>query len=207
MLASTSTLTTILFALATVASGAPTMNRSLKDQAYSPSGWHSRATPLHDGSAYDVEKSNVVFGMTRSTRLEPEGFTVLFLKPNVAIDATGRVLEVRDRDFSALATLAAETTGLPDTGAFRNMWSVKQKHSDWPIDGLNVVTSSGTYTVSVYGHDGVTTTLDPPVGNITDLPPSLNKMFTLGKEGRSGYVRGEGDVAMISKAKAALETE
>ncbi|KAG9086920.1 hypothetical protein FRC06_002816 [Ceratobasidium sp. 370] len=207
MFTSTSAVTAILFALATVSSGAPTVDRLPERRGYSPSGWHSRTRPLQGGPAYNVNKSNVVFGMTRSTRLEPDGFTVLFLKPNVAIDAMGRVLEVKSRDFSALATLAAETTSLPDTGAFQNLWSVKQSHSDWPIDELYVTTSGGMYTVSVYGQDGVTTTLDPPVGNITDLPPSLNKMFTLAKEGRSGFVSGGADVAMISKAKAALQTE
>ncbi|KAG8738129.1 hypothetical protein FRC10_007251 [Ceratobasidium sp. 414] len=206
MLRSTSAVTAIIFALATVSSGAPT-DRLPERRAYSPGGWHSRTTLLPDGPAYSVNKSNVVFGVTRSTRLEPDGFTVLFLKPNVAIDAMGRVLEVKSRDFSVLTTLAAETTSLPDTGAFGNMWSVKQGHSDWPIDQLYVATSSEMYAVSVYGHDGVTTALDPPVGNITDLPPSLNKMFTMAKEARSGYVSGGADVAMISKARAAIQSE
>lgn len=50
------------------------------------------------------------------------GFSVAFFKPNVAIDAMGRVLVVPQDDFDALANLAQQVSGLPETGAFRNQW-------------------------------------------------------------------------------------
>lgn len=50
------------------------------------------------------------------------GFSVALFKPNVAVDAMGRVFVLTEEDFSALSALAAETAGLPTTGSFRNQW-------------------------------------------------------------------------------------
>lgn len=43
-------------------------------------------------------------------------------KPDVAIDAMGRVLKVQPDDFEALKDLSQSVSTLPDTGAFRNQW-------------------------------------------------------------------------------------
>ncbi|KAG8712043.1 hypothetical protein FRC11_001159, partial [Ceratobasidium sp. 423] len=87
-----------------------------------PSGWYSRATPHPDGANYDVKQENVVFGLTRNSKVEQDGFSVALFKPNVAVDAMGRVWALTDKDFDALTKLATLTIGLPDTGAFRNQW-------------------------------------------------------------------------------------
>ena len=50
------------------------------------------------------------------------GFSVALFKPNVAIDAMGRVLIVAQEDFTALEELARSVSSLPETGAFRNQW-------------------------------------------------------------------------------------
>ncbi|KAG8736338.1 hypothetical protein FRC11_002705, partial [Ceratobasidium sp. 423] len=48
--------------------------------------------------------------------------------------------------------------------------------TDYPIDQLYIATSSGLHTIGVYSHDGETTTLKPPVGEITDLPTFLGSL-------------------------------
>ncbi|KAG8742509.1 hypothetical protein FRC10_001343 [Ceratobasidium sp. 414] len=192
----------------------------------SPSGWHSRAMPHPDGAAYDVQKGNVIFGMTRNAPVESNGFSVALFKPNVAIDAMGRVYVLNSEDFSALASLASEAANLPDTGSFRNQWRqvalpcalvlvrlifestrVKHDRTDYPIDQLFVATSKGLHTIGIYGHDGQTTTLEYPVGEITNLPAPLNSIVTLAKEGRNGFERGTENTEVVSKVKAALRNE
>ncbi|KAG9084206.1 hypothetical protein FRC07_013691 [Ceratobasidium sp. 392] len=166
---------TIILALFTLSPSSAAIPHPPSLKMASPSGWHSRATPHPDGAAYDVRKENVIFGMTRNTRVEPEGFSVALFKPNVAVDAMGRV--------------------------------VKHDRTDYPIDQLYVSTSNGLHTIGVYGHDGETTTLKPPVGDITDLPTPLNSIITLAKEGRNGFERGTQNDEVVSKVKAVLQDE
>ncbi|CUA68889.1 hypothetical protein RSOLAG22IIIB_13842 [Rhizoctonia solani] len=172
-----------------------------------PTGWYSRATPHPDGAKYDIKKENVVLGLTRNSRVEQDGFSVALFKPNVAVDAMGRVWVLDEKDFDALSKLATLTAQLPDTGAFRNQWRVAHDRTDYPIDQLYVATSSGLHTIGVYGHDGQTTTLKPPVGDITDLPTSLNSLVTLAKEGRDGFQRGQENAEVTSKVKACFRDE
>ncbi|QRV92449.1 hypothetical protein RhiJN_20467 [Ceratobasidium sp. AG-Ba] len=198
---------TILLALFALSSSTPPSPHLSNLRMTVPTGWHSRAQPHPDGSAYDVKKENAVFGMMRSTRVEPEGFTVALFKPNVAVDAMGRVLVLTKEDFSALSSLAAETATLPNTGSFRNQWRVKHDRTDYPIEQLYVATSNGLHTIGVYGHDGQTTTLKPPVGNIANLPAPLNSIITVAKEGRNGFERGTENTEVVSKVKAVFNTE
>ncbi|KAG9096413.1 hypothetical protein FRC06_008689 [Ceratobasidium sp. 370] len=203
---------TILLALFTFSCSSPVAPHLPHLRMASPSGWHSRATPHPDGAAYDVQKENIVFAMTRNTRVEPNGFSVALFKPNVAIDAMGRVFVLNHEDFSALASLAAEAANLPDTGSFRNQWRqvappFKHDRTDYPIDELHVATSKGLHSIGIYGHDGQTTTLKPPVGDITNLPPPLNSIVTLAKEGRNGFERGTENTEVVSKVKAVLGDE
>ncbi|CAE6347365.1 unnamed protein product [Rhizoctonia solani] len=172
-----------------------------------PTGWYSRATPHPDGANYDIKKDNAVLGLLRNSRVEPEGFSVALFKPNVAVDAMGRVLVLNDRDFDALTKLATLTRELPDTGAFRNQWRVKHDRTDYSIDQLYVSIPSGLRTIGVYGHDGETTTLNPPVGEITDLPTTLNSLVTLAKEGREGFQRGQENTEVTNKARACFADE
>ncbi|QRV92748.1 hypothetical protein RhiJN_20766 [Ceratobasidium sp. AG-Ba] len=220
---------------------------AIEARSSSATGWHKRSEPYPDGSSYVVKQENLVFGLGRSTRLEPEGrayiqhfvtnvlkiliafvsgFTVAFFKPDVAIDAMGKVLKVRADDFTALVDKAYETLGLPESDTFGNLWryeacfliieiklstvrlSVKQPVTDLPIDRLLIAGSSPSidqqHIISVYGHDGVTRELEEPVGGYTELPESLNDILTLGKEARENYVSGEEDKAVVDAANAVL---
>ncbi|KAG8718142.1 hypothetical protein FRC08_005852 [Ceratobasidium sp. 394] len=198
---------TILLALFTLSSSSPAAPHLSRLIMTAPSGWHSRAMPHPDGAAYDIQKENVIFGMTRNARVEPSGFSVALFKPNVAIDAMGRVYVLNDDDFSALVSLASEAAELPNTGGFRNQWRVKHDRTGYPIDQLYVATSKGLHTIGVYGHDGQTTTLEPPVHDITNLPAQLNSIITLAKEGRDGFERGTENAEVVSKVKAVLNDE
>ncbi|KAG8757972.1 hypothetical protein FRC12_010131 [Ceratobasidium sp. 428] len=200
-------LLTILLAFFTLTPSSSTTPHLPSLRMTAPFGWHSRATPHPDGAAYDVQKENVIFGMARNTRVEPEGFSVALFKPNVAVDAMGRVWTLSEQDFSALTSLASECANLPDTGSFRNQWRVKHDRTDYPIDQLYVSTSKGLHAIGVYGHDGQTTTLKPPVGEIINLPAPLNSLVTLAKEGRDGFERGTENTEVVSKVKAVLQAE
>lgn len=147
-----------------------------------------------------------------------------FFKPDVAIDAMGKVLKVKENDFSTLTALAKKNTNLPVSDIFGNLWrwapydnfsyatnltllfSVKQPVTDLAIDRLSVVSSSpdDQYLISVYGHDGKTKELEEPVGSYTELPDDLNKTLTLGKEARDGYIRGEENKVVVAAANAVL---
>ncbi|KAG8698110.1 hypothetical protein FRC09_007429 [Ceratobasidium sp. 395] len=185
-------LLTILLAFFTLTPSSSTTPHLPSLRMTAPFGWHSRATPHPDGAAYDVQKENVIFGMARNTRVEPEGFSVALFKPNVAVDAMGRVWTLSEQDFSALTSLASE---------------VKHDRTDYPIDQLYVSTSKGLHAIGVYGHDGQTTTLKPPVGEIINLPAPLNSLVTLAKEGRDGFERGTENTEVVSKVKAVLQAE
>ncbi|KAG8714070.1 hypothetical protein FRC09_018029 [Ceratobasidium sp. 395] len=185
-------LLTILLAFFTLTPSSSTAPHLPSLRMTAPAGWLSRATPHPDGAAYDVQKEKVIFGMARNTRVEPEGFSVALFKPNVAVDAMGRVWTLNEQDFSALTSLASE---------------VKHDRTDYPIDQLYVSTSKGLHAIGVYGHDGQTTTLKPPVGEITNLPAPLNSLVTLAKEGRDGFERGTENTEVVSKVKAVLQAE
>lgn len=88
-----------------------------------------------------------------------------------------------------------------------NSWTISVKHdrTDYPIDQLYVATSNGLRPIGVYGHDGQTTTLKTPVGDITELPSSLNTLVTLAKEGRNGFERGTENNEVTGKVKAILQ--
>ncbi|QRV77940.1 hypothetical protein RhiJN_05955 [Ceratobasidium sp. AG-Ba] len=210
---------TALFAFSSISMATPIENlrtlfvpaptgRAIEPRSSSATGWHKRSEPHPDGSSYVVKQENLVLGLGRSTRREPEGFTVAFFKPDVAIDAMGKVLKVKADDFSALVDKAYETVGLPQSDLFGNLWSVKQPVSDLAIDRLLTAGSSSSidqqHIISVYGHDGVTRELEEPVGGYTELPESLNDILTLGKEAREDYIFGEEDTAVVDAANAVL---
>ncbi|KAB5590691.1 hypothetical protein CTheo_5862 [Ceratobasidium theobromae] len=171
----------------------------------SPTGWHSRSTPHQDGPAYDIRKENLVLGMARNSKVEPEGFSVAFFKPNVAVDAMGRVLVVPESDWTAIVNLATQTLSLPTTGEWMNQWRVKHDRTCYPIDQLCVAKPDGRlHVISVYGHDGQTTQLQPPVHGRNNLPDSINTLISYAKEGREGFELGEENTQVTDRIKPIL---
>jgi len=178
----------------------------------SPPGWHSRAVQHPGRDTFEPSRNTLAFGVLLNSRVEPEGFTVAFFKPDVAVDAMGHILRVGAEDWNAIDSLvntAVGDHGVPDAGGFRNQWRIKQARTGYPIDWLRVPVpgSSKLKDLSVYGFDGTTTELASPVHGITQFPSVLVKLFTLVKEGREGFVRGEEDSAVVDKVKAILQEE
>lgn len=79
MIAATHIVLAAMLAFSTVSTAAAVPTDDLVRRDYSAAGWHSRAEPHPAGSSYQVNKQNLVFGLGRSTRLEPEGSTHLKL--------------------------------------------------------------------------------------------------------------------------------
>ncbi|VDB87099.1 unnamed protein product [Peniophora sp. CBMAI 1063] len=176
----------------------------------SSSGWHSRASPHPAGPSYEPSRSDLLLVLKRSTRVEPDGFSLALLAPDVAVDALGRVLTVPSDDFAALQALAsnvADTNKVPDTGSFGNQWRIKQRRTDWPIDSFRVARGpdEAPREVGVYGFDGEQRELNAPVGDITELPNDLHELLKLTLEAREGLEGGERDDTVIRKVLALLD--
>ncbi|XP_006460608.1 hypothetical protein AGABI2DRAFT_192262 [Agaricus bisporus var. bisporus H97] len=173
-------------------------------------GWHSRATPYPDN--FTPTRSTLKLAVLRNSPVEPEGFTLaLFSTPaKIAVDAAGKVLTVRDDDFSNLLALAGSLKDLPDANNFRNTWVVAQPMTSRPIDRILVPVDPedgsgnrpGYKETSVQGHDGVKTELRRPVGDMQDLPPSLMNLVSSVLEAREKD--GDRDVGTINRVKAVL---
>ncbi|KAG8902920.1 hypothetical protein FRB99_003946 [Tulasnella sp. 403] len=168
-------------------------------------GWHSRVEPAT--GPFTPTRDSLAFAELRSTPADPNGFTVAFFSPNIVVDARGVVSTLDTSDWQGIKNLVVEAvTSLPQTGVFRNQWRIAHARTGQPIDWLRVVTSSteDLGEVSAYGYDGVTTTLETPVGGYTTLPPVLDQVFGLLQEARSGYVKGAEVTVTIDAVKAVL---
>lgn len=186
-------------------------NLRIYNMSTSLTGWHTRATPYQH--KFTPTRSDLELAVLRNAPVEQEGFTLaLFSSPaKIAVDAAGRVLVVQDADFVGLLALAEKTKELPETGRFRNTWVIAQPTTSQRIDRILLPIQStdgsgdrGEYReTSVQGFDGVKTHLKNPVGDIQDLPPSLQDIIGLVLEAREGG-DGDKDDAMITQVKAIL---
>ncbi|KAL4253894.1 hypothetical protein ABKN59_004216 [Abortiporus biennis] len=170
--------------------------------------WYQR-TSLHPSpSTFTPTRESLVFSVLRSTPVDPEGYTVSFFKPNIAVDAMGRILDVKEDDFTGISNLAQQTLNLPQTGRFRNTWVIAHDRTSQPIDRLLVPNVPGEVSelsqTSVQGYEKGLKNLKTAVGDIHELPAVLNELFGLVAEGRTGYTKGEEDVQVIAKVKDIL---
>lgn len=174
--------------------------------APSVQGWHARATS-HPYPDFTPTKDALVFAVLLNAPVDPEGFTMALFQPNIAIDARGRVLQLQSQDFAALAALAQEASGLPDTGSFMNAWRVSHARTSQKIDRLFTKTSGGRdiRETSVQGWDPEKTQLQDAVGDNQALPPVLQELFGYIQEGRTGFVRGEENKELISQVKTLVD--
>lgn len=125
-------------------------------------------------------------------------------KPNVAVDALGRVLVVPDADFQGIASLAERTVDLPQTGTFWNIWRIKQPITSQPIQRLLVPKDGGFTDTSVQGYSKTNVELKEPVGGSTTLPAVLVELFGLLEEARDGFEKGKEDQSRIQQVKNVL---
>ena len=169
----------------------PTL-RSCSTSMASAQGWHVRANVHPSGSGYEPSRSNLILVLQRLTKVEPEGFTLSLLSPDVAIDSNGRVLQLSSEDWSALEALAVKARDperVPATGSYRNRWRcvregieraplirssfrIQQRRTDLPIDQFWLAkdATGPLHPVGVHGYVDGTTVLSTPVGDIAELP-------------------------------------
>ncbi|KAI0780788.1 hypothetical protein BD413DRAFT_608032 [Trametes elegans] len=150
-------------------------------------GWHDRAHPPADKSQFEPTLDDLVFAVLLNAPADPEGFTLALFRPNLAVDASGRLLQLQDTDFRGLSELAEKTTSLPDTGSFLNTWKIAHDRTDQKIDRLVVPTGGGQKVTSVQGWSADKTKLATPVAEYDQLPPVLQELFEYIHEARANY--------------------
>jgi len=89
----------------------------------SATGWHTRATE-HTG-AFEPKKADLVLTVLINSQVESDGFTLGLIKPNLAVDARGKVLTLSADDFAAFEAKVTEVKAVPHTGSFMGQWRVK----------------------------------------------------------------------------------
>lgn len=167
-------------------------------------GWRARATALPDPASFKMTSDKLAFAALFNAPVDQEGFTLALFAPDVAVDANGALLRLEADDFNGLAALARAADALPDTGAFRNQWRVRQPITSRPIDRILVKSESGVRETSVYGWAKGSTQLDKPVGTTDTLPRPLYELVELVREAREGHQRGGEDKAVIDRVKTLL---
>ncbi|CAL1704906.1 unnamed protein product [Somion occarium] len=168
-------------------------------------GWHGRATFHPSPETFTPTREILAFAVLHHAPAIPDGFTLALFKPDVAVDARGKVLILNPDDFTGLSDLARQTLDLPSTGSFMNAWRIAQRRTDQPIERLFVPGSTTALVeTSVQGYEKGKTELKTPVGDIHELPEVLHELFGLIAEARDGYERGKEDEDTISKVKAVL---
>ncbi|TBU35830.1 hypothetical protein BD311DRAFT_647507, partial [Dichomitus squalens] len=176
---------------------------TMSSEHASAQGWHARANPHPSAASFAPTKDALVFAALLNAPTDPQGFTLALFEPDVAVDARGRVLQLRPKDFSRLAALAREAAQLPDTGSFMNAWRVAHDRTSQKIDRLFVKTPGGDVReTSVQGWHPEKKQLKTAVAGYQELPPVLQELFGKIQEGRTDFVRGqEENEDLISQVK------
>ncbi|KAI1783748.1 hypothetical protein LXA43DRAFT_306181 [Ganoderma leucocontextum] len=139
----------------------------------SAEGWHARATAHLDTSTFQPTADTLVFVSRLSTMASPDSFTMTLFLPDIAVDASGRVVKVQPQDFSILALLSEDVARLPDTGAFHGVWAVSSRFTCRANDYLHVRTAGGGMkTTGVYAWERRHTELGIPTAGYEHLPPA-----------------------------------
>jgi len=172
--------------------------------AASAEGWHARAThtPATD---FNPKQSDLVLSVLVNSQVEPDGFTLSLLHPNLAVDASGKLLVLSAADFAAFeAQVHAVTAHVEPTGEFMGQWRVKQARTGYPIDRVLI---PGDAERAVYGwaKSNVELKLEGETKGRTTLPKELQVLVGWAKEARDGYVRGHKDDTVISKVRALIQ--
>ena len=167
------------------------------------SGWHTRAKAHPSPNTFSPSRDTLAFAVSR-TLFRGGGLSLALFTPNIAVDASGRVLEVDHSDFAGLKALAHKALELPKSDDSQNLWTVKQKRTDEPIDKLLVPEGSVELkSVSVSGYDKKHRELAEPVAGFSELPDVLWELFGLVEEAEKGHGEKE-DKEVIEKVIAVL---
>ncbi|KAJ3506498.1 hypothetical protein NLJ89_g6838 [Agrocybe chaxingu] len=175
------------------------------------SGYLARAEALPE---FEPTRSALKLAVLRNAPADPEGFTLAFFAPGVAVDAKGSAYTLTKDDYEGILSLAESVKNLPKTGGFRNLWRVKQDRTSQPIErilspkpALTASPSPDGYEAeyvetSVYGFDKRHRLLKEPVDGYTELPEDLWELTGLGLEARE--TSGERNELVLDRVRAVL---
>ncbi|KAL1709106.1 kinase-like domain-containing protein [Schizophyllum commune] len=178
-----------------------------------PKGWYKRTAPHPAPEQWTPRREALTLAVLRSTKAEPEGFTLALFSDkvddkHVAVDSLGRVVLVPKSDHDALVAHATDATALPETGMFRNLWQVARPTTGQPIDRILVPKEGGgNAEISVSGWAGSAEEAMPlkrPVEGHEELPVVLKELVGLALEAREEFDSGKVDQAMVSRVKNIL---
>ncbi|KAH7338108.1 hypothetical protein B0J17DRAFT_660828 [Rhizoctonia solani] len=173
--------------------------------SYSPAGWYSRATPFPYELPYEILEKNFAFGVETSS-LAVQGPSLALFRPNIAVDAMGRVLMLKQVDWDTLAEAAGVLTNLPRAGR-DNMWRIKSDFFCIPFLSIYVPTPDENRVINVEGWLGEASELSMPVGNITHLPDSLQLLLNYSNEVWAHFYYYGGNKAVLADTKKMLRYE
>lgn len=169
-------------------------------------GWHSRAISRPNSSSFAPSSDNFVFGVIRSTQVNPSGFLLAFFLPNVVVDTAGRALQLSDGEWDQFSHLAQDAAKRPQPGGFQNQWRIKQDRTSWPILQLHVKNGEEKI-VSVYGFDGKSDKLEKTTVGRDTLPDKIMEFFGLVLEAKDNVEVGKPNVELLSKARTIVVGE
>lgn len=168
-------------------------------------GWHSRANAHSSPSKFTPTRQDLALAILLNSQGIHQGFTLALFKPNIAVDAMGRIIVVPEQDFDHMVALAHKTPELPQTGGFRNTWRVHNEATGKPIHRLLVPTAEGKLVeTSIYGYRKDSKKLSTPVEGSDELPDVLGEFFGLALEAEEDYEFLKEDEAVVNKVKAIL---
>lgn len=176
--------------------------------------WHRRAlsTPHPKPHDFTPTSENLLLAVLLNAQVEHEGITLtLFAKSgeengggSVAVDASGRVLLVSEKDTKGILDLSKEALGLPQTGRFRNTWVIHHVTTSQPIHRLLIPTSgssSDLHEVSVQGFSKEKRELAQHVEGISLLPKVLWELVGLVLEARGDTDGERRDEVVLGKVR------
>jgi len=175
------------------------------------SGWHNRSTKYT--GKFAPTKDTLILTLLFTT--PGEDFAVALVKPNIAVDAYGKVLAVPQADFDSITSLTTAVVTLPDVPGFpsihdrlrdlKNEERIPGGRIEWllytghPLH-RNRVTGVG-HQLSIIGKSTMRT-LAEAKARYKELPDPQLKLFGWLVEGAAGH--GQKDEGPIDKVRALL---
>jgi hypothetical protein len=168
-------------------------------------GWHTRATESTSVTplSFNPMVEDIVATFFYSTKGSSDGFSMALVKPNLAVDASGKILSLSPTDFSTLHEAVDAVKPLPQTDEWRGQWRVKQARTCFGFDRIQI---PGQPEKSIYGwvkpKGGDALELESPAKGYTHLPQELSDLIGLAREAREGHIRGQREESVVQKILA-----
>ncbi|CAG8577605.1 9895_t:CDS:2, partial [Acaulospora colombiana] len=168
-------------------------------------GWHTRATESTSvtASSFDPKAEDLLATFFYSTKGSGDGFTMALMKPNIAVDAAGRILTLSSGDFVGLQEVVDAVKPLPQTDEWRGQWRIKQDRTCFGFDRIQI---PGQPEISIYGwvkpKEGMALELESPAKGFTHLPQELGMLVKLAREAREGFTRDQREESVVQKILA-----